>query len=365
MSNDEPPVNPANESRPGPSAGSSSLGRSVPWRTGALVLTSLAILLGILVATGPLRVFGGAPLTVDFAYSGPVKPGAAVRLSGQVVGTVQDVELLAGQDEAAGEDVMVRLQLKIQDRAWPAVTDRARFYVTTLGVLGEHYVDIVPQPGGKQLASNSRVRGQDLARSDLLLPRAAALLEIMSGLLDEGREDALGLVKKTTGLIDQLDGLLQSGSDAPVLVEARALMGDLSDLVGGLKAVVDDGKQLKTLLRRADRLAEGLESADLPATVADGRRTLGAVEGTLARLDRSPILVPERQEEVIRKLELLLVSLDAVSRRADKLLAQIERAEGGAGKAFHDEELVDDLKSLLRELRRNPLQILLPEPRDP
>lgn len=335
--------------------------RSVPWRVGALVLLSAAVLLAVLVATGPLQAFGGTPLAVDFAYAGPIKPGAAVRLSGQVVGAVREVDLLAGQDKEAGEDVMVRLHVSVEERAMPAVTDRASFYVTTLGVLGEHYVDIVPAPGGERLAPGTHVRGVDLARSDLLLPRAAALLEIMSALLDEGREDALGLVQKATRLVEQLDKLLAAGEDAPLLTEARALMTDTRELVAGLRVVVADGRQARELLRRSNRLAGTLDGADLGGALTEGRETMGTVTGTLGRLEQLPALSPERQEQLIRQLDTFLRSLTQVSQRADKLLARIEAGEGGAGRAFADEELVEDLKAVLKELRTNPFQLLLPE----
>jgi phospholipid/cholesterol/gamma-HCH transport system substrate-binding protein len=88
---------------------------------------------------------------------------------------------------------------------------------------------------------------------------------------------------------------------------------------------------------------------------------MGAVQGTLGRLDRSPALSPERQEQLLRQLDVFLRSLTQVSQRADRLLARIEAGEGGAGKAFQDAELVEDLKAVLKELRTNPFQLLLPE----
>ena len=86
-----------------PSPGRPSTRSTLQWRVGAVVLLSLAVLLGALVATGPLRVFSGQRLAVDYAFIGPVKPGAAVRLSGMVVGSVEDVELLAGTDLASSK----------------------------------------------------------------------------------------------------------------------------------------------------------------------------------------------------------------------------------------------------------------------
>ena len=65
-------------------------------RVGALVVLSLVVLLGVLVVTGPLRLLSGRRLSVDFAWAGPVKPGATVRVAGIVVGAVEGVDFLAG-----------------------------------------------------------------------------------------------------------------------------------------------------------------------------------------------------------------------------------------------------------------------------
>ncbi len=327
---------------------------SVPWRVGALVIASLGILLGVLVVTGPLRLYRGVPLQVDFGYAGPIKAGAAVRLSGVVVGAVEDVELLAGADEQAGPDVMVRVHARIEERAMPAVTPEARFYVTTLGVLGEHYLDVVPAvPRSEPLKPGAVVRGVDLARSDLLLPRAAALLEVMGAILDDGREDAVDLMRRTSALIRQLDELLQTGEGKPLLDEAKALLTDARELMGSLENVVGDGSELRAAIARANRLGKGLEDADLAGLVGDGRRMIDVVE-------TMPLVSPERQAALLQDVDQALGAFEDLAVRADKLLGMIERGEGGAGKAFHDEKLVEDLKAVLGQLRRNPFGLLIP-----
>lgn len=347
------------------------MNRSMQWRVGALVLLSLAVLLGILVATGPLALHSGNRLAIDYGYAGPVKPGAAVRVSGVVVGTVETVELLAGQDEGAGPEVMVRVHTRIEDRAWPVVTDKARFFVTTLGVLGEHYVDVVPAPGGEPLEPGSVVRGTDLARADLLLPRAAALLEVMGGVLEEGRDEALRLMQALSRLLVRVDDLLSDEPSADLVRDIAATMKDAKDVLAALKQGLGSGEELKStlaqsraLMGRADRLAAELERMDLPGLAESGKGTLSRVDRALDTLEQSPALKPDKQRELLTAFERTFESVDRVARRADVLLGQIERGEGGAGKAFHDEQLVEDLKTVLHELRTNPLRLLLPGSRE-
>lgn len=327
---------------------------SVPWRVGALVILSAGVLLAVLVVTGPLRVYRGVPIAVDFGYAGPIKAGAAVRLSGVVVGAVEKVELLAGADERAGPDVMVRVHARIEERAMPAVTPEARFFVTTLGVLGEHYLDIVPAvPRTASLPAGAVVRGSDLARSDLLLPRAAALLEVMSAILDDGREEAVDLMRRTSALIREIDELLKAGEGRPLLEDAKHLLVDARKLMGTLDNLVGDGAELRAALQTASRLGRTLEDANLP-------RAMGRAASVLERVEQMPLASPERQAALLQNLEQSLGALEDVAARANRLLLQIEEGRGGAGKAFHDEELVEDLKALLHQLRRNPYRLLIP-----
>lgn len=331
---------------------------SLKWRVGALVFLSLAVLLAVLLMTGPLPMFSGRRLEVDFGYAGPIKPGAAVRVSGVVVGAVERVEWVGGQDEAA-PDVMVRLHARIQDRAWPAITKRSRFYVTTLGVLGEHYLEVVPAPKGEPLAEGARVRGTDLPRADLLLPRAAALLEEMSAVLDEGRDEAVALLQAIARLVERLDGVL---AEDALVAKATALLKDAQSVLLGLETAIGDGTALKGALAdirglaaRADRVLAELERSDLPATLGQARSALGKADRVLDKALKSPLADEEQQRRLLASFEQTFRSLDQVARRADRLLAKVERGEGGAGLAFHDEALVKDLKAVLGRLRENPL----------
>lgn len=327
---------------------------SVPWRVGALAVISAGILLIILVLAGPLRVFRGVPVAVDFGYAGPIKSGAAVRLSGVVVGAVERVELLAGQHEEAGPEVMVRVHARVEDRAWPVVTSDARFFVTTLGVLGEHYLDLQPAspPRGEPVEPGAVLRGVDLARPDLLLPRAAALLEVMSAVLDEGREEALELMRAAARLMQELDRLLGEGEGkaAPLLEDARALLSDVRQLADVLRTAVGDGREVRAALERLNRLGRQVEEDEL----------LERASETLRQVNQSPLLAPDRQLRLLADLEKTMKAVDDLSTRAGRLLDQLERGEGALGKAFQDEQLVDDLRAVLRQLRTNPYRLLVP-----
>jgi ABC-type transporter Mla subunit MlaD len=328
-------------------------GRRRAFRTGLLVVASLGVLLAVLVVTGPLRILHGHGLRIDFRWAGPVKPGAAVRVAGVVVGTVEGVDFLAGKDVEAGPEAMVRVRVRIEERAQSILTDRARFYVTTLGVLGEHYVDIEPGNGGALLADNARVDGVTLSRPDLILPRAAALLETFDALLGEDRATIEKTMRTLSSLLVHLDEALAKPESAGLADDVKATLGDVRATFAKMPGLLD----------RADRLAGKVD------TVIDAV-DVKALAGTLARaeaiadrasqlLERSPLADADAQRKLVGRVDETAVAVTDVARRADRLLLVIEERKGAAGKLFHDEELASDLKAVLHELRRNPLGLFL------
>ncbi|MDP2343022.1 MAG: MlaD family protein [Deltaproteobacteria bacterium] len=344
-----------------------SLDRKRAVRVGVVVVCSVLVLIAILLATGPIRVLSGPRLDVDFAFCGPIKPGASVRVAGVVVGVVDDVVLLAGKDASAGPGAMVRVRARVEQNVAHLLTTGTRFYVTTLGVLGEHYLDIDPEPG-TPLVDGARVDGVTLARADLLLPRASALLERADALLPSSPE-AKRLMTTTASLIEALDAVLKDEDQQQLLKDglkdATALVDDLRVLVKGAAVGVGDGRALKRtleglppLIEKTGRLEDGLLQAELHTFVTEARTILRRTEPMLLALEKGPAADPVLQTKLAVQLSSTLGSLDQAARRAERLLGTIEKKEGAAGKLFYDESVADDLKAVLKALREDPMKFL-------
>jgi len=371
---------------------SSSVSQGASLRVGVLVSLSAVVLLATLMLTGPCGVHFGKRVAVDYAFAGPIKRGAAVRVSGQVVGAVEEVEFLAGQHAQAGEDIMVRVHLNVDERAWPVLTDKARYYVTTLGVLGEHYVDIEPKRGGTPLKDGDVVRGVDLARADLLLPRVAGMTEIFKDLVDNQREDVTRLMRVTSTLLTRVDDILKEADIDEMQRETEAMLAQTRDVLKALHTAVGDGQQLQSALssstralHRADALLAQVSPKEARAfyeqsqgalvdgraalsegrvalgegreALAEGRVTLRKVDGALDDVKGGPLTDAKRQKELARTFEKTFVALEKLSLRADRLMKTIEKREGAVGKAFYDEQLTKDLKEVLGKMRENPVNL--------
>lgn len=337
-------------------------------RVGVVALVAIALLVAAFVVTGPIRVLRGPHINVDFAFCGPIKPGASVRLAGVVVGVVDNVVLLAGNDSAAGKAAMVRVSARVEERAAHVLTTGTRFYVTTLGVLGEHYLDIAPGGAGTPLTDGARVDGVSLARADLLLPRASALLERADDLLPSSPE-AKRLMTTATALLEALDGILKDDEANAELKagvkDARALVDDLRLLVRGAAVGVGDGKALRAtlekmpaLLDKTGQVEDQVLAADLQAFVGDTRATLHRADALMETLAKGPAADPAQQTKLAAELSSTLRSLDGAARRADRLMTQIENKEGAVGKLWGDAAVADDLKSILKAVREDPVKFL-------
>lgn len=339
-------------------------------RVGVVAVSSALVLIAVLIATGPIRILVGPRVDVDFAFCGPIKPGATVRVAGVVVGVVDDVVLLAGQDRAAGPAAMVRVRARVEQNAAHLLTSHTRFYVTTLGVLGEHYLDIDPHSAnpGVLLKDGARVDGVTLARADLLLARASAVLELADQLLPSSPE-AQRLMATSASLIEGLNAVLQDKDQQQQikdgLGEAAALVEDLRRLVKGAATGVGDGRALKSTLEglpavldKTARLEDGLLAAELQTFISEVRFVVKRSDVFLQALEQGPAADPAQQSKVSMQLSATLVSLDAAARRAERLMGTIENKQGGAGKLFYDEEAAADLKILLKGVREDPLKFI-------
>ncbi len=104
-------------------------------KTGIIVIVCGAILLGLILKVGNFKLLQqGYTVKSQFHYTAGVKKHAPVRLSGVDVGEVKDIQLVYG------DDTLIELILWLQDGVKIRLDSQA--YVTTLGLMGEKYIEI-------------------------------------------------------------------------------------------------------------------------------------------------------------------------------------------------------------------------------
>ena len=110
-------------------------------KTGIFVFVCLAVLAAMILKVGNYSVFKkGTLVRARFHYTEGVKRSAPVRLSGVDVGEVKEIRLLYG------DEIWVEADLHLDEGV--RLRKDSRAYVTTLGMMGEKYVEI--RPGTKE-----------------------------------------------------------------------------------------------------------------------------------------------------------------------------------------------------------------------
>jgi len=315
---------------------------------GALILAALGLLIAFVFLLGDFRFGAVSEIAIDFRNSGDLKVGAPVKVSGVTVGKVTEVRLWGGRPdpEHEGRPVYVRARVRIDPDALAMLHEDARFTISTLGVLGERYVEIDPGSQDKpRLAEGAVVVGTSPMSLESVAAEAGALMADVKALVGENREDIRAIVTRSRETIDHVDDLVVGlGKDA------RAVTARVGEIAGGLATAVGDGTEIRRLV------------ADL--------RTFTAA------LDREVVPVLPEFRVVAAKLEKTLDAATEVATEAKALVAgDIRQAvanvkvftealrdpRGTVGALLSDRQLYDDIVAFVKDIKRHPWRILRKE----
>ena len=282
---------------------------------GVFLSAALAImLLGTLwLVRGGLS--SGYALYSKFAWGQNLKPGQPLLLAGVNVGAVADVKL---RDDGY-LDVFLRVNNDIK------VPKNSVASVKPIGIFGDAAIALTPKGPSRVYFSPGDT-----------VPVGA------------GETDIQAIQNKVDSIAGQ------------VSVMVRALNTELV-ASGGLRDIRRSLASTATLSANAAQLSVQLnaiaaeQNRNLTATMASFRRAASAVDS--AKIDSTMKNFQTSSASLTR----IAANLDATSRRADGLVAGIERGEGNAGKLLKDSLLYRDLRglvtqadSVLADLKKNP-----------
>ncbi len=333
----------------------------VEYKVGLLMVGAMFLFAAFIFVLGKCSLSSGYTVYADYDYSGNVQPGAPVKVSGITVGRVEEVVFKGGKiDARTGRRVQVRVELWIENRARDSIRSDAELFINTAGVLGEQYVEIVPGDDwdAPPLAAGSIVVGVNPPRTDLVVARLYELLDLMTAVMREDKDQIAALISNAAHAVDQVDG---------ILVENRPRVGKLIDAVTGLAlastqvlAKVDDGLEPRVL-------AKTLRDADALVVTAD--RTLAEAGPATGALLREGVRVLGLATE--QRVERTLDAVDKAGRAADHagtLLANangavsdVREGKGSVGALITRLDVYDDIREMVRDLRRNPWKLIWKE----
>ena len=282
---------------------------------GVFLSVSVAILLlGTLwLVRGGLS--SGYRLYSKFAWGQNLKPGQPLLLAGVNVGAVADVNL---RDDGY-LDVFLRVNNDIR------VPKNSRASVKPIGIFGDAAIALTPTgPSRIYFAPNDTVP------------------------VGPGETDIQAIQNKVDSIASSVNAMVRT-MNAELIAS-----GGLRDIRRSLASTATLSANAAQLSIQLNAIAAE-QNRNLTTTMAAFRRAAGAVDS--AKIDSTMRNFQTSSASLTR----IAANLDTTSRRADNLIAGLERGEGNAGRLLRDTLLYRDLRglvtqadSVLTDFKRNP-----------
>jgi phospholipid/cholesterol/gamma-HCH transport system substrate-binding protein len=323
-------------------------------KVGALLVVSLALLGGFLALLGNFSWRGGTRIRINYDFSGNLQSGAAVKVSGIKVGKVEEVRYLGGEmDPDTGKRVQVRVVVFVEDRVKESIRKNAEFFINTQGVLGEQYLEI--QPGSwdqPPLDPSHSVEGVNPPRTDLIVARLYEFLDSITGLLRDDKDVIKDFLQSGASVVRTLDDILKTNKAeiGRLLGNVDALSKQAADLLGSIRAGVGDAGQLRATLANIESISASIKR-DIDPLIAKAKKALDGVDRVTS------VVGPGERDKLQKALDELVTVGDKAEKLtsdAQSLVADIKKGKGTAGALLVDPQIYDDVKELVRDLKRNP-----------
>lgn len=338
--------------------------RAIEIKVGLLVTVCVALLVMFVLLLGDFSMSRGGELYLDVDTSAALKPGAPIKVAGVNAGKVSSVEYRGGEvDPATGRPVFVRVTLGIDEDKLATLREDARFYITTQGVLGEKYVEIEPMGNAApHVKPGAVVVGEPPLRLEIMAMNANRVLSSLANVLRDNERHLTDIIVNTSEVTrvarrvaDRVDTLL--ADNAPkvgvALDELLAIEAEVKTLAATANAVLGDGSELRSAVRNVSALSASVRAAVGPV--------VGDVRGTLARYgalaDSGRDLVAEARAMAGRSLS----AVDAILADVQEITARVRSGEGTIGAFLADKEMYDDVREMMKDLRRHPWKFIWKE----
>src|SRR5690554_695089 len=340
-------------------------------KVGALVLLATALLVAFVFLLGDFRLSSGYQVHVQFSTSGGLKTGADVALSGINVGSVSKLEFVRNDDPQSGlPAVAVQASLNIDSQYADSVRENSKFYITTRGVLGEPYVEIITENfDAAAIATGDTVRGVDPPRMEILLGQASEVLTSITDILNDEEQDINALVANATKFFGVVgDAVGENRDELDSAIEGlNTTATEASKLLAAINVAVGDGQQIRTIVNDAGATAAsarrmtGRLSGQIDPVMADVTQT-AANAREISEVTRRILVDNEgRVVAILDDAETSVDNLRQVSDQAVTLVDGVAAGEGTLGALLVEREVYEDLKDLLRVIKQQPWKILWKE----
>jgi len=305
-------------------------------KVGGMVVLAFILFLTALVFVGGVNLLhrSRATYTTYFKFAGGLEPGAFVRFGGLKVGTVQSAEI----DKE--DPTRIRVRLSINPRTPVRTTSLAR--ISTLGFLGENYVEV--SPGTKNAAR---------------LPPGSVIPSAEIVQLADVFNNVNNITLNANKLVGNLDQRITQLSD-----NANQLINNLNALVGednrahiqaainNIDAMLAENRpHLKSSLANIDTA-----SAKLPAAIDNANQTMTSAKMLAGNLNST---VEENRQEIREALINLRASLVQAQRLMGDMQDLLDANRGNLDESLENIRVSSqNLKEFTDQVKRQPFSLI-------
>lgn len=303
---------------------------------GLVIVLSLLALGTMIFLTGELPwERKGYTLTAKFDYVGGLREGDAVRVAGVKVGKVLSISI--GED---GVYVVMMLSPEVK------LKKGSLFTIGTTGIVGERYIEVIPQFEGEPLKPGERVEGISPQRFEELLGELRLAVHRFGKVMNEleelvGDEDFRRAVKEGVG---KLREVLNEAKES--LEKFKTIAGNIdekaSKLMDEVRATVSENRrEIKSLVENlrltSERLRSFVEKLATPENAQALEETLFSIKKAAEEV--SSLARGFSESEVSKTIEDVKFTVEETRKVVERI--KTLRAEGGTRFRYGKSSSVD------------------------
>jgi phospholipid/cholesterol/gamma-HCH transport system substrate-binding protein len=288
--------------------------RSVEIRVGLFVLICLAVVAGMILKFGKYERFAAKTyeITVVFPNVGGIPKDANVMYGGIGVGKVREINL-----DQTGK---LRVNVKLAIYEGVKIRKDAKFVINTSGLLGDRYVDVIPQGGtAEPIKPGETVEGS----------ASVDLSEAIRGVVD--------VLQQTAGTIARVDKVIKRIDETVLSTQSLA---HISIAMANVEATTSNAVEFTGSLR---------------SLVADSRDQVESAVTSFSDASENLSIASKRVDDLISTnrddIHLAAKNLAESTQRLNTILTRLEKGEGTAGKLLVDPTLHDEIVRLVQNWR--------------
>jgi phospholipid/cholesterol/gamma-HCH transport system substrate-binding protein len=289
--------------------------RSTEIKVGIFVAICLVLIAGMIIRFGKYTRFAEKTyeITVVFPNVGGLVRDASVLYGGIAVGKVRDIRL--------DQEGLLKVHVSLAIYEGVKIRKDAKFVINQAGLLGDRYVDVIPQSGTAEF-----LRPGDVVEGSA----SVDLSEAIRGVVD--------VLKQTAGTIERVD-------KAIARIDETVLNRDSLQHISTAMANIDSATRNTVALTAS---LTGIVEENRARVEETLRRFSDASENLSAATRQINSVVAESQHDIRAAARNLAQSTE----RLNTILARLERGEGALGKALVDPTLHDEIVQLVQNWRR-------------